>query len=105
MKYIFIKGEEIIRLWNLANEMTKNIPNYESYAQKYIDRTGMFKATNSMFCNTYFKPSDLELSFRMNKFHGSWKLNEYVGLYGKATEIRYIKPQIDYIINVVNDVE
>ena len=103
MNYITIKGEEIIRLWNLANEMTKNIPNYESYTQRYIDRTGIFKTTNSMFCNAYFKPSNTELSFRMDKFNGSWHLNQYVGLYGRKTEIRYIKPQTEYIIDAIEN--
>jgi hypothetical protein len=99
MNYISIKGSEIIKYWNMAKEMINTFPADKTYIDENINKTGIFKATNSIFCKCYFKPNKHNISFRMDKYNGIWNLNEYVGLYGKATEIRYIKPEIEYIID------
>ena len=96
-----IKGEEIIRLWKRAEELSHTIPSNKMYSGDYINKTNEFKATNSIFGCCYFKPCGYNVSFRMTNYDAKgWNIHEYVGLYGRATQIRYIKPNEEYKIDL-----
>ena len=95
-----IKGTEIIKLWNEAKEMVQNIPN-EMYADDYINRTSKFKTTNSIYGICYFKPRNYNITFRITNYRKeNWSMTEYVGLLWNATQIRYIKPNEDYYVEL-----
>lgn len=100
MDYISVKGSVIRRYWDIARELVCSIPCNEHYANRRIDDGGVFKAYNSLFCGCYFRPIGELFSFRADCYTGVWRLNEYVGLYGRSTEIRYIKDDEEYIVGV-----
>ena len=94
-----IKGKDIIRLWKRAEELSRTLPSDKMYAGDYINQHNEFETTNSIFGVCYFKPCEYAISFRMTNYDkNGWVMREYVGLYGKATEIRYIKPNEEYLI-------
>ena len=96
-----IKGEQIIKLWNKAKEMVENIPSNEMYADKYINGADTFITTNSIYGICYLKPRHYGVTFRITNYRKEkWQMSEYVGLYGKTTQIRYIKPNEKYEIDL-----
>ena len=81
----------------MAKELCRKLPN-KMYIGDDVNKSNEFVATNSLFGICYFKPRENKnITFKITNYHKKeWHLSEYVGVYEKATEIRYINKDKDY---------
>ena len=91
-----IKGSEIISLWQEAKDMVYALPNYENHVGREVYKNG-YNVTNDLYQSCWFERDGVVFHTKKYREIGSsWGLCQYVGLYGKATEIRYIDPDKEY---------
>ena len=88
-----MSGNQIIALWKELKEVVDKLPSYENHIGEILKRKG-YTINNDLFYSCWCKKE--EVVFHVVKYIGTWTLCEYIGLYGKATEIRYIKPTEEY---------